>query len=278
VSKIDDADSETLLRTSPRTMRLINNGVLRQGNLMATTISPNLQEIRDRSLTAVHTHWKMLFFIGVLMLFLGILAITLPTFSTLEIDILVGWLLCVGGIARIVTLYGKQHLPGLWWSIFSGFIAIVAGVLLVTRPIQGTMTLTMLLAAYFLIEGITTLYMTFLQRRHSRTRMWTLCGGLINVAMARDGRVGHRPLCRRQHDISRSTIDCDGMVCPSYRSEFSIALTNRYQGSANFQTKKPSRALVKIQIVMASIYHVSTYFNWLQSTSRALNSLERNPE
>jgi uncharacterized membrane protein HdeD (DUF308 family) len=165
-------------------MRLINNGVLRQGNLMATTISPNLQEIRDRSLTAVHTHWKMLFFIGVLMLFLGILAITLPTFSTLEIDILVGWLLCVGGIARIVTLYGKQHLPGLWWSIFSGFIAIVAGVLLVTRPIQGTMTLTMLLAAYFLIEGITTLYMTFLQRRHSRTRMWTLCGGLINVAMA----------------------------------------------------------------------------------------------
>ena len=166
------------------TVRPTNNGVLRQEYVMASIISPNLQEIRDRALTAVHTHWKMLLFIGVLMLFLGILSITLPTFSTLGIDILVGWLLCVGGIARIVTLYGKKHLPGLWWSMFSGFIAVVAGVLLVTRPIQGAVTLTILLAAFFLIEGITTLYMTFSQRRYSRTRTWTLCGGLINVAMA----------------------------------------------------------------------------------------------
>jgi hypothetical protein len=87
----------------------------------------------------------------------------------LEIDILVGWLLCAGGIARIVTLYGKQHLPGLWWPIFSGFIAIVFATPLFGNP-----------------------DVDFLRRPHQRRH------GIPDLAgMAGDSRLGCRPLCRR---------------------------------------------------------------------------------
>jgi uncharacterized membrane protein HdeD (DUF308 family) len=90
----------------------------------------DLDSIRREVLTTVHGNWKLLLFNGVITIVLGFLAIALPRISTLEIELLVGWLLVVGGFIRNVTLLGTPQMPGFWWSLLCGALAVVLGALL----------------------------------------------------------------------------------------------------------------------------------------------------
>ena len=151
---------------------------------MTSMIAPSLEKVRDRAMTGIRSHWKLFLLSGVLMLLLGMLSITLPRIATLEIDLLVGWLFTIGGVIRIVTVIGKQHVLGFWWSALSGMFAIVVGTLLITRPMQGVITLTLLLTVFFVIEGVAAIFFGIEFRRYVKWSGWTIFGGLANLIMA----------------------------------------------------------------------------------------------
>jgi uncharacterized membrane protein HdeD (DUF308 family) len=48
-------------------------------------------------------------------------------------------------------------MPGFWWSSFSALLAIGAGIVLLARPIQGTLTLTIVVSIYFIAKGFATI-------------------------------------------------------------------------------------------------------------------------
>jgi uncharacterized membrane protein HdeD (DUF308 family) len=71
----------------------------------------DLEIIRIKVAAMIHAHWNLFLVQGVLMLVLATIAIALPNISTVEIELLVGWLFLVGGFVRTATLLKRRHLP-----------------------------------------------------------------------------------------------------------------------------------------------------------------------
>jgi uncharacterized membrane protein HdeD (DUF308 family) len=146
--------------------------------------SPDLEAVRRRALAVIQAHWKLFLFQGILMLFLGMLAVALPNIFTLEIELLVGWLFIVGGFFRAAAIFSKRHMPGFWWSLLSAVLAVVLGAILIARPLQGVITLTIVMTALFVIEGVAAVFVALEYSRYLRNWSWTLFSGLVNLGLA----------------------------------------------------------------------------------------------
>jgi uncharacterized membrane protein HdeD (DUF308 family) len=151
---------------------------------MGIASTPDVEALRRRAVTTIHEHWKAFLLQGILMVVLGMLAVALPNISTLEIELLVGWLFIISGCFRVATIFKKRHLPGFWWSLFSGIIAVAVGVILVIRPLQGVISLTLVMTVFFVVEGVASVFVALDFRQHLRHWGLVLLSGLINLVLA----------------------------------------------------------------------------------------------
>ena len=134
---------------------------------------------------AVKAHWKAFLFEGILLAVLGIAALILPPLASLAITIFLGWMFLISGIGGLIVTYWARAMPGFWWSLISAALAILAGMLLLARPMQAVLTLTIVLGAYFLAEGVTTIMYALEHRRELSGRWsWLLISGLVDIAIA----------------------------------------------------------------------------------------------
>jgi len=94
-----------------------------------------------------------LFWLGVLMVVLGIAAIVFPMFSTLVATILVGWVFVISGV---LTLYGSFSIHGtgpFFAALLLGLLSIVAGVYMLFNPVAGEAALTLVVGVLFMFQG-----------------------------------------------------------------------------------------------------------------------------
>jgi uncharacterized membrane protein HdeD (DUF308 family) len=148
------------------------------------SLAQSIAAIRNQALMNIHAHWRLFLLEGILMLVLGLIAVALPNISTLGIEQLVGWLFIVGGFIRTAAIIRRHRLPAFWWSLASGVIAMALGVLLVRLPLQGVITLAIVLTTLFVIEGIAAIFVALEFRPFLRNWIWTLCGGFISLMLA----------------------------------------------------------------------------------------------
>lgn len=151
---------------------------------MPPAANPDLEAFRRRALTVIQAHRKLFLFEGILMLILGMLAVALPNIFTLEIELLLGWLFIIGGFFRAASLFSKRHMPARWWSLASAVLAVALGAILIARPLQGVITLTIVMTVFFMIEGVAAVFIALEYRRYLLNWSWTLLSGLINLGLA----------------------------------------------------------------------------------------------
>ena len=141
-----------------------------------------LQSAMDR---AVKTHWKAFLFEGILLMVLGVAALVLPPLASLATAIFLGWMFLIGGIGGLIATYWASSTPGFWWSLVSAALAVLTGLLLLARPMQAVLTLTIVLGAYFLAEGVATIMYALEHRRELSGRWsWLLVSGLVDIAIS----------------------------------------------------------------------------------------------
>src|ERR1700730_11133452 len=91
----------------------------------------------------------------------------------------------ISGIAGLAVTIWARAMPGFWWSLVSAVLALIAGVLLLAQPVEGTLTLTIVVGAYFLAEGVTTIMYALEHRRELSERWsWMLFAGLLDILIA----------------------------------------------------------------------------------------------
>ncbi|KJC51774.1 HdeD family acid-resistance protein [Bradyrhizobium sp. LTSP857] len=133
----------------------------------------------------VKAHWKAFLFEGILLAVLGIAALILPPLASLAITIFLGWMFLISGIGGLIVTYWARSTPGFWWSLISAALAVFAGMLLLARPMQAVLTLTIVLGAYFLAEGVATIMYALEHRRELSGRWsWLLISGLVDIAIS----------------------------------------------------------------------------------------------
>ena len=134
---------------------------------------------------AIHEHWGLFLTEGIILVILGIAAIALPPIATLAFTIIIGWVFLISGVVGLFTTFWARHVPGFWWSLISAIIGIAAGVVLLLWPITGTLSLTLVLIAFFFIEGIVSIMYAIEHRNQLTGRWgWMLVSGIIDLILA----------------------------------------------------------------------------------------------
>src|ERR1700736_1657519 len=130
-----------------------------------STVTPNPQEVHAALGRALHDHWGLFLTEGIILVILGVIAIVVPPLATLAATIVIGWLFVISGIAGLIMAFQARHAPGFWWALLSAVIALVAGGLLLWQPLVGVLSLTFVLIAFFLIDGVLSIFLAIEHRR-----------------------------------------------------------------------------------------------------------------
>jgi len=143
------------------------------------------QRLGSALANAIHTHWGLFLAEGIILVILGVAAIVLPPIATIAFTIIIGWIFLVSGIVGLITTFWARHVAGFWWSLISAIIGIAAGVVLLLWPLSGAVSLTLVLIAFFVIEGIVSIMYAIEHRNQLTGRWgWMLVSGIIDLILA----------------------------------------------------------------------------------------------
>src|SRR6202011_4026515 len=144
-----------------------------------------INKLQSEMRTAVKADWKAFLAEGILLAILGLAAMIVPPLASLAVTIFLGWMFLISGIGGLIITFWARHMPGFWWSLISAALAVLAGGVLLARPVQGVLTLTIVVGAYFLAEGVTTIMYALEHRKELSGRWsWLLVAGLMDIVIA----------------------------------------------------------------------------------------------
>jgi uncharacterized membrane protein HdeD (DUF308 family) len=149
------------------------------------TVPQDITKLQSEMSAAVRENWKAFLLEGILLVILGLAAMIVPPLASLAVTIFLGWMFLISGVAGLVLTFWARRMPGFWWSLISAVLAIGAGVILLAQPVQGTLTLTIVVGAYFLAEGVATIMYALEHRRELSERWsWLLVAGIMDLLIA----------------------------------------------------------------------------------------------
>jgi uncharacterized membrane protein HdeD (DUF308 family) len=99
--------------------------------------------------------------VGILMVICGILAIGSPLVAGMSVTVVVGVMLLIGGIAQCFLAFQAGAFGKGLLIFVMGLLTAVAGFYLFNQPLAGLASITLILAAYFVVTGIAELIGAF---------------------------------------------------------------------------------------------------------------------
>ena len=157
---------------------------LSQPNAMSN-VPDNSARNSEQVPPVLRDHWKALLVEGLLLMAFGAIAIVVPQLASVGATVFLGWLFLLTGAVNLATTAWSRQVCGLWWSIVSASLAIASGLIMLIWPLQATFSLTIIVGAYFMVEGIATI-MFAMDHRREMTARWSLMlvSGVIDISVA----------------------------------------------------------------------------------------------
>jgi len=120
--------------------------------------------------------------LGVVLIVLGVLAVAFPLVTTITAKTFLGWLFLIGGVVQIVHAFSTQRWSAFFFDLLVGVLYLLVGGWLAFFPLAGIVTLTVLLAAMFIAQGVLEVVMA-LRLRGIEGWVWLLVSGFIALAV-----------------------------------------------------------------------------------------------
>jgi uncharacterized membrane protein HdeD (DUF308 family) len=150
-----------------------------------STSQAGLDRLQRAVQVTLREHWRFYLLEGIVLVVLGAAAVVVPPIATLAITILIGWLFLISGAIGLFATFQMRGAPGFWWSIFSAILGLVVGVLLIADPFRGAVSLTFVLIAFFILEGILSVMFALEHRKDLPSGWgWMLASGVVDLALA----------------------------------------------------------------------------------------------
>ena len=129
-------------------------------------------------------HWpsRSSLFLAIILIILGLLAITLPTATSFGAVKVLGWLIIFDGFAQLVHAFQSEGVGRIAWKVLVAILYLVGGAYLLANPLIGIAGLTLALAIIFFAEGVMDLTAYFVTRRNDRSA-WLLFHGIISIIL-----------------------------------------------------------------------------------------------
>lgn len=144
-----------------------------------------LSNFQDALRTAMRENWKWFMFQGIVMLILGCLAVAEPVIASVAVDIFVGWLFLFSGLLGLVTMFSARDASAFFWMLLTAALSLAVGIMLIWKPAEGTVSLTVVLTAFFIAEGAFQIASTLSYRNVMPNSWgWLLASGLADLLLA----------------------------------------------------------------------------------------------
>ena len=119
---------------------------------------------------------------GVILIILGMLSMLAPGLTGLSVAVFVGFLVLFGGAFRIVWAFRAGSLGRGMLTFAIGALTLIAGLMLITDPLLASGFLTVMLAAYLIVDGVAEIAAGN-QRRPEPGSGWLIFGGVISILL-----------------------------------------------------------------------------------------------
>ena len=127
---------------------------------------------------------KRCYWVGGIMLVIGFLSLSMPMLASFAIETLVGFFLLALGFSNAFGAFSAfRGNDSPWSAVFMAVISFAAGIIFLVRPSAGVMTLSILLAAYFLIDGVMKI-VEYFRIRTIGGSAWILISGIFGILLA----------------------------------------------------------------------------------------------
>ncbi len=148
---------------------------------MAIASTDLRQSIRD----TVRHHSGLFLAQGIITTLLGIAAVVWPQISTVAVELYVGWILMFSGIMGLIVMFFAPNVSAFLWTLLTAALSLFAGVMLLWHPVEGVVSLTLLLVAFFIAEGVFQIAAALGYRDvFPESWGWMLFSGLIDLGLA----------------------------------------------------------------------------------------------
>jgi uncharacterized membrane protein HdeD (DUF308 family) len=142
---------------------------------MLTTEPPSETTIRKS------TSWIIA--LGVALIVAGILAIALPAIASAFFTSVIGWIALFSGIAMIVGSFVSHPIRGFWLNLIVGILYAIAGIYILANIGTALLALTLGFGILFIVEGIYTIIMAFVNKAGHRMSWLVVINGVITLIL-----------------------------------------------------------------------------------------------
>jgi uncharacterized membrane protein HdeD (DUF308 family) len=126
------------------------------------------------------SRWSLIF--AIILILLGLLAITLPTATSVGVVKVLAWLVIFDGFVQLVYAFQSEGVGRITWKLLVALLYLGAGVYLLANPLLGLAGLTLLLAILFFAEGVMDLTAYFVTRR-GESSVSLLLHGILSIIL-----------------------------------------------------------------------------------------------
>jgi uncharacterized membrane protein HdeD (DUF308 family) len=124
--------------------------------------------------------WSIL--CGVALIVLGMLAVGSPALAAVAVSAVISWLIVLAGAVHLSLAFYAHRAGSVLWKLLVGLAYIFFGVYLIAHPSLGVVSLTLVLASLFLVEGIFDIAL-FFQMRAIGGSSWILVDGILTLLL-----------------------------------------------------------------------------------------------
>jgi uncharacterized membrane protein HdeD (DUF308 family) len=119
---------------------------------------------------------------GALLIVFGAVAICLPFVAAVAVNALIGWLIMLAGVVHLVLGFRAHGAGSMIWKVLVGIAYLAFGGYVILHPLLGVVSLTLLLASLFVVEGVLD-FVLFAKMRPMHGASWVLLDGIVSVLL-----------------------------------------------------------------------------------------------
>lgn len=144
-----------------------------------------IDDVRRSIRHTVRLHWRLFLAQGVITIILGVLAIIWPQLSSVAVDVYIGVLFLIAGLMGLGLMLYAPTSSSFLWTLLTAALSLLVGVLLLWHPVEGTASITLVLIAFFIAEGIFQIVASIHYRDiFPESWGWMLVSGIADLVLA----------------------------------------------------------------------------------------------
>lgn len=147
------------------------------------TLGPNPDlGMSPRSVTTLQRRWLQLLLLGIVQIIGGFFALAVPTVASLAAAIVLGAVLVVAGVFQAAHAFSVKNWKGVTLQALGALFYIAAGILILLFPLNGALTLTIVVGAVLIADGVVRSMLAY-RLRPLDGWGWFLAAGIASVAV-----------------------------------------------------------------------------------------------